>query len=157
MNPRRVRLESRRFIGISCRTTNSAERDPATRKIAPLYERFFTEGIPARLADCKDEAGIFGVYSNYESDHSGAFTLTVACETEVDEVAPEGLDVIDMAAGNYLVFEEPGELPGAVFALWQRIWNYFDESTEDRRAFTIDFEEYSDALPGVRIYIALAS
>lgn len=156
MTPRKEHIEARRFVGISCRTTNAAERDSATGKIPALYERFFAEGVAGQIPDCRDASGIFGVYSNYESDHNGAYTLTVACETELDEAAPAGLDVIDVAAGDYLVFEEAGELPGAVQGLWQRIWTYFDASAEHRRAFTVDFEVYSDEVPGVRIYIALA-
>ncbi|MCB9858394.1 MAG: AraC family transcriptional regulator [Phycisphaerales bacterium] len=156
MNPRKEHLEARRFVGISCRTTNAAELDAATGKIPALYERFFAEGVAGQIPDCKDATGIFGVYSGYESDHNGAYTLTVACETELDEAPPSGLDVIDVAAGEFLVFEEAGELPGAVRNLWQRIWTYFEASTEYRRAFEVDFEVYSDEFPGVRIYIALA-
>lgn len=157
MTPRKIHLDARRFVGISCRTTNAAEADAASGKIPALYERFFSEQIAAQIPDCKDAAGIFGVYSDYASDQDGEYTLTVACETELDEAAPAELDVIDVAGGNYLVFEESGELPGVVFALWKQIWAYFEESTEYRRGFTVDFEEYSDAFPGVRIYIALAS
>lgn len=156
MTPQRIHVPARRFVGISCRTTNAAERDPATGKIKPLYERFFAEGVAGQLPDCKDVTGIFGVYSDYESDHNGAYRLTVACETEVDDdAAPAGLDVVMAAAADYLVFETDGDLPGVVIALWEQIWTFFANSTEYRRAFTTDYEHYSDEFSGVRIFIAL--
>ncbi|HPF37781.1 MAG TPA: GyrI-like domain-containing protein [Phycisphaerae bacterium] len=156
MNPRLERIEARRFVGISCRTTNADERDPATGKIPALYERFFREEIAGRVPDCRDATGIFGVYSEFESDQDGAYRLSVACETEPDEdIKPEGLDVIHVAAGPCLVFEADGDLPGVVVGLWREIWSYFAQSSDYRRAFTVDFEHYSDTFSGVRIYIAI--
>lgn len=156
MTPQKVHLESRRFVGISCRTKNADERDPATGKIGPLYNRFFAEEVGANVPEREDYDSLFGVYFDYESDHHGAYSLMVAVDSSPTGDIPEGLECVDAAAGEYLVFEEAGELPGVVQALWQRIWDFFEQSTEYRRAFTIDFEQYSEAFPGVRIHIALA-
>ena len=46
-------------------------------------------------------------------------------------------------AGDYLVFTGRGEMPQMMLAVWQAIWQYFDEHPEIRRSYRSDFEAYS--------------
>jgi len=37
------------------------------------------------------------------------------------------------------VFTGKGELPGVVIQTWGAVWQYFEEQTRDKRAYTVDF------------------
>src|SRR5437867_4059362 len=65
--PEHRRATAKQVVGLTTRTANAAESDPATAKIPHLWERFSTERWDERL----DEIGAVGptmaVYSKYES------------------------------------------------------------------------------------------
>ena len=136
MEPTRQHQNAFSVAGLTARTTNSAEGDPQTARIAPLWGRFFAEDLmgqtPHRSADPRN----FGVYSGYESDASGAYDLTVG-------VAVTQGAAVTVEAGDYLVFPADGPVPFSVLAAWQRVWQYFDAHPEVRRRYRTDFEAYS--------------
>ena len=57
--------------GFSIRTDNATEMDPQTGQIAKLWQTF-DKTVPV---DYKNGERIYGVYSDYESDHTGKFTV----------------------------------------------------------------------------------
>ena len=121
--------------GISVRTTNAAEFNPATGKIAGLWGRFFAEGLfdtPGKLP----ESPVYGVYSGYESDYMGAFDVTagVAVTQSVGELA--------LQTGEYLVFSATGPMPQTVVQTWGVVWQYFQSNPTVLRSYTTDFEAY---------------
>ena len=63
--------------------------------------------------------------------------------------------MLEIASGDYLVFEAKGEMPQVVIEAWGNVWNYFSsEDAKHTRAYTSDFEVYkSDS--EVAIYIAI--
>lgn len=124
------------IAGISVRTTNAAEFNPATGKIAGLWSQFFSEGLfdklPGKLAD----SPVYGVYSGYESDHMGAFDVTAGVATS----KPEGPLVLQ--AGDYLVFTATGPMPQTVLQTWDVVWQYFQTNPSVQRSYATDFEAY---------------
>jgi len=80
---------------------------------------------------------MYGVYSDYESDASGNYKVTVGVEV----TKPKNAIVIEDK--KYLVFTKQGELPMVVVELWEEIWAYFEKNSEYERAFEIDFEKYA--------------
>jgi predicted transcriptional regulator YdeE len=124
------------IAGISTRTTNAAEVNPVTGKIASLWARFFSEGLfdslPARLTD----SPVYGVYSGYESDYSGAFDVTAGVATS----KPDGQLVLQ--AGEYLVFSATGSMPQTVLQTWGLVWQYFQSNPNVQRCYMTDFEAY---------------
>ncbi|UUZ65370.1 GyrI-like domain-containing protein [Polaromonas sp. P1(28)-13] len=127
--------------GITVRTTNQSERDPQTAKLAAHWGRFFVEGlfdkIPGRLPD----SGMYGVYSAYESDHTGAFDVTAgAAVSALGASAPwRGVEI---QAGKYLVFTAKGAMPQVVVQTWGVIWQFFQDHPEIQRSYATDFEAY---------------
>ena len=151
MDLRQQHVESFTVSGLRVRTTNAAEHKAETAKIGPMWGAFFgrslAQDIPGKLA----ESPIYGVYSHYESDASGAFDVTAG----VAVVDPQnGFESIRIESGEYLVFEGQGALPEAVIATWGRIWKYFEANPQIQRRYATDFETYLGP-ESVAIYIGI--
>jgi predicted transcriptional regulator YdeE len=121
--------------GLQTRTTNAAEQT-ADAKIGPLWQRYFgTYGMPTST--------VYGVYSSYESDWTGAFDVLTGCEV-AGHAAPKAEQVVmQVQAGDYLVFPAKGEMPQAIIEAWGRVWRHFSHPHSDwQRCYVTDFEQY---------------
>ena len=136
MEPVRQRQDARRVAGLTVRTTNREENDPATSCIGALWNRFFSEETYASTPHRTSDLRLFSVYSAYESDAHGAFDVTVGVAVAQGECS------VPVEAGDYLVFTGQGEMPQMVIATWQRIWQYFEAHPEIARSYRSDFEAY---------------
>lgn len=149
MEPTRQHHDAFRVAGLTARTTNREENDPATARIGALWGRFFGEqtyeSTPHRTSDTR----IFGIYSAYESDAHGPFDITVGVAVS------NGTDSVAVEAGDYMVFNGQGEMPQMVIATWQRIWQYFEAHPEIVRRYRSDFEAY-EGPDKVAIHIGVA-
>ncbi|MET3461854.1 GyrI-like domain-containing protein [Variovorax atrisoli] len=136
MEPVRRHQDAFRVSGLTIRTTNREERDPATARLGQLWGRFFGEetyaSTPLRTADTR----IFSLYSAYESDKDGAFDVTAGVAVSGGE------NSLAVEAGDYLVFNGEGQMPQMVVATWERIWQYFEAHPEVARRYRSDFEAY---------------
>ena len=137
-------VESFIVSGLSVRTQNSDEFDEKTAKLPSLWQQFYTSELATN-------ANIFGVYSNYDSDANGPYTVTVGVKSSH---AQTQLSSVTIQAGNYLVFQSTGPMPATVVETWQRVWAFFETNSEHRRNFISDFEAYSGS-DQVTIYIGL--
>ncbi|BEU94611.1 GyrI-like domain-containing protein [Acidovorax sp. DW039] len=143
ISPQAISVSSFRVAGISTRTTNAAEADPATGRIGPLWDRFFSESWEHKLPPPGNDGRVFGVYSRYESDHRGAFDVTAGVAAPSDHQPMPGATVVDVQAGDYLVFEAEGHMPQLVIDAWGAVWRYFEAHPEVQRRFGTDFEAYA--------------
>ena len=138
--------------GLTVRTRNSDEFNPATAKIPALWGRFFATGVaentPRRLPD----SPVYGVYSEYENGADGLYNLTAG--VAVDAAPGEGAG-LEVEAGRYMVFEARGAMPQAVVGAWMEVWTYFQQHPEVVRSFRTDFEAYK-GLSEAQIYIGVA-
>jgi predicted transcriptional regulator YdeE len=137
-------VESFTVTGFHVRTQNRDEFNEKTAKLPSLWLQFYTSELATK-------ANIFGVYSNYDSDAKGAYTVTVGVESDQ---AQTQLSSVIIQAGKYLVFQGTGPMPATVVETWKRVWAFFETNTEHRRNFISDFEAYSDP-DQVAIYIGL--
>ena len=142
-----VTLEEKMITGISVRTNNSDPNMGAM--IGELWNRFYSNGIVETLKEKK--APVFGVYTEYESDEKGDYTVIAGCETEKvsekEKVSPE-YKCCWIPAGCYAKFTVEGN-GEEVAAAWREIWQM-----NLSRAFESDFEEYQeDREKGLRIQI----
>ncbi|MET3441298.1 putative transcriptional regulator YdeE [Variovorax paradoxus] len=137
MEPVRQHHGAFQVAGLTARTTNREENDPATARIGALWNRFFGEETYQATPHRTGDARIFGVYSGYESDAHGAFDVTVG--VAVSDATGEARAI---EAGDYLVFAGQGEMPQMVIATWQRIWQYFEAHPTITRRYRSDFEAY---------------
>jgi len=121
-----------KIVGIATRTANSRSHE-----MGALWEKFYKTGvaeqIPARL-----DGAIYSVYSEYESDFNGPFTVLIGCAVPEGVPASPGLSQKTIHAASYAVFEVVGELPKSVATAWTAIWK-----TPLDRLYDTDFERYA--------------
>ena len=139
--------------GASVRTNNALEASGQGR-IGQLWQDY-AASTAASVATAEG-AQAYGVYSQYDSDASGDYRLTVGSRKNKDSANADGVAV---AAGRYLAFPAQGEMPGAVLQAWQRIWAHFAPEQAHTlpyvRAYKTDFEHY-DAPHSAVVYIGIA-
>jgi predicted transcriptional regulator YdeE len=136
MQPQLQRHDAFSIAGLTVRTSNQEENNPQSARIAKLWTRFFDERAydrPNRINDMR----LYSVYSAYESDVHGAFDITTGVAVS------HGPATVRIEAGDYLVFSGQGEMPQMVLAVWQSIWQYFEQHPEIKRTYRSDFEAYS--------------
>lgn len=144
---KKVQLDEFIVSGISVRTTNEKEMEPAIGKIGQLWQNFFLAG--SKIEQPPNEA--YGVYSTYESDWRGEYDVTVGM---VGDFPTEDACEITVPVGTYLCFEKKGAMPESVLLLWQEIWEYFGKEGSEKRAYITDFEKYT-GLDYVQIFIGV--
>jgi predicted transcriptional regulator YdeE len=143
--PELVRLETpRHAAGIAVRTNNSRERDPSTAKISQAWDQFFARDLLRTVAAADDPIAL-GVYTDYESDVSGDYTLVAAVAIPPEAPVPAGLSGVTIPPGRYVRFEGRGPLPAVVRETWLAVWTYFATDPPLERTYQTDFEEYRAA------------
>lgn len=131
-------LDAFTINGFKVRTNNNNEFNSDTAEIAPLWHHFYHHLYPKM----SNTAHIYGVYTNYTSDHTGDYDI-IACTNEkiLDDIPR--LITRHLPAGNYLKFTKSGAMPQACIHLWQEIWGYFNsQNCPHVRVYTQDIEHY---------------
>ncbi|MGF1575334.1 MAG: GyrI-like domain-containing protein [Cyanophyceae cyanobacterium] len=137
-----VKIDSFTVTGPSVRTNNALEASDSG-KIPLLWAQFYASRYDASEA-------IYGVYSDYESDASGDFTVTAGTKSEGSNTG------LSIRPGVYLSFPAEGEMPAAIINAWKAVWDYFSEGRRQTRAYETDFEQYNGPTSAV-IYIGIKS
>ncbi|NGZ76396.1 GyrI-like domain-containing protein [Saccharibacillus alkalitolerans] len=161
--------ESFALTGVAVRTTNAAEAG-ASGRIPGLWQAYYRSGLAVEPG-IRNPHLIYALYTDYESDASGAYTLVIGHESAPasekssgEESEPFGSGPERLRAfvpgGRYRVFQtRKGPFGEVVAEAWADIWAHFERSSE-RRAYTGDFELYDTrgfdpAAAQARIYIAI--
>ncbi|MEL0628319.1 GyrI-like domain-containing protein [Psychromonas aquatilis] len=135
--------------GLSIRTDNATEIDPNKAKIGGLYQTF----DQTIAVDYANGERVYGVYYDYESDHSGQFNVLAGFNGK--NLSDSALEKVIIPEARYLVFTQTGKMPDAVINAWKEVWQYFASDEADHtRLFTTDFEFYESA-DKVELYIAV--
>ena len=143
-----TRIKKLMISGISAVTNNEFEMSEENGKIASLWEEYFANDVYKKTFDKANSDFMYGVYSDYESDVTGNYKITVGVEV----TKPKNAIVIEDK--KYLVFTKQGELPMVVVELWEEIWDYFEKNNEYERSFEIDFEKYTKE-DEIEIYVSI--
>ncbi len=154
MSPKLIKVSPFSVTGIVTRTINADEFNPETAKLGALWGSFFGNGVAEKVENRMPDSSIFGVYSEYESDATGFYSVTAGVTTRGHH-SPE-FTTVDVQGGDYLVFEHRGAMLQAVIDTWARIWAYFESNDEFSRSFLTDFEEYRGA-DEIAIHIGVRS
>ena len=139
-------VEGFTVMGLRTKTQNSDEFNEKTAKLPGLWQQFYASELAIN-------ANIFGVYSNYESNVDGLYTVTVGVKTD-DEPNTPVFCTINVLPGEYLVFENQGVTPHVVVETWQNVWTYFKSQPKFTRRFKTDFEMYKNG-EDIAIYIGI--
>jgi predicted transcriptional regulator YdeE len=131
--------------GHSVRTNN--------HKISEAWGAFM-QNNPAHLLPKKLGDEIYAVYTDYESDQNGDYTLLIGYKVESTANLPAEVTALEVPSGNYAVFtSDQGPLTEIVPALWKTIWSLTPEQLNGTRSFKTDFELYG--LAKVDIFLGL--
>lgn len=125
-------VEGFTVTGVSTKTQNTDEFNEKTARLPSLWQQFYSSDLAAN-------ASIFEVYSDYESDANGQYTVTVGVGDDSERAE---FFSVKIHAGNYLIFHGTGPMPSTVIETWKKIWDYFDAESEYERSFISDFEAY---------------
>lgn len=127
-----VELPQMTVRGLRCRTSNSAP--DMSMKIGGLWQSFF--GGVFRSIEEKASPYTYGIYSNYASDFTGEYDMTVGCHVTEDSPSDETVTAV-IPAGKYAKFTVHGDAQKDIYAFWCRLWFMPLD-----RAYICDFEEY---------------
>jgi predicted transcriptional regulator YdeE len=130
-------------IGISVRTTN--ENAQSAKDIESLWEKFWEEEIQKQIPN-KVNGDIYAVYTDYETDFNGPYTLVIGFSVSSLENIPEDFVGISIEKDNYEKFVSKGKMPEAVLATWMEIWGNkeLNQARTYKADFTIHGEKYYD-------------
>ena len=146
-----VTEKPRQFVGIKITTSNEAERNHETAQIHGMWTEFMTN-VAGKMVE---PAVYYGVYSEYESDMNGPYSLAATVEVVEGTTYPDELSIVQSPGGNYAVFRNSGTMPDVVFQTWSEIWEYFSaEDCPHERAYTADYEEFASETE-VAIYVSV--
>lgn len=132
-----VELKEETAVGFAERTSNLDENCMSI--IGGLWQKFYSEGGYEAIKD-KTDGKSLGIYSEYEGDENGEYTVTAACRVSKADILPEGMVSAVIPAGKYAKFIVEGDLHAAVGKFWQELWQM-----DLDRTFLTDFEEYQNA------------
>ena len=145
--------------GVGTRTTNAEELSPNGR-LPKLWETYFKSTIGSS-PEVVNSHLIYALYTDYESDASGAYTVIIGHEVN------NKLDQRDAHLSHAVIPEstfmefttKKGPVYEVVAEAWGEIWEYFKSSPE-KRSYTGDFELYDarsldPTNAEVKIYIAI--
>lgn len=151
MNYEVVQLEEKTVAGLKIRTSN--QNPNMGRDIGDLWKKFLGDGVYQSIAAKKNENTI-GLYTNYESDVTGAYDVMVCCEVKETNGLTENISVQTIPAGKYAKFIVRGDVQTAVGAFWVKLW-----SMDLDRKYSGDFEEYQSGSEKdhaeIHVYISL--
>ena len=140
-----IHLPEIKLLGITARTSNAAEMNPATAKIGPIMQQYMQNGIAQGTPNRKKPGTTFCVYTDYESDFTGAYTYFIGEEVTAFDNLPESLERHIIPAQIYKKFTtEPGPMPDVVIKAWQEIWQMPTEKLGGKRSYRSDFEMYDE-------------
>ena len=143
-------VSEKTIFGLCTRTDNATEMDSNKGTIGPMWQAF-DEAVPV---DYKKGERVYGVYSNYESDHTGKFTVLAGFDG-TSFPSNINLEKITIPAAKYLVFTYKGEMPQIAIDAWTDVWNYFSSGTQEhQRLYSTDFEYYPNGNE-IEVHIAI--
>jgi len=134
--------------GLATRTSNSRPD-----QIGALWQEFYGRNVLAQIPNKKSD-DVFSVYIDYESDHTGPYTLIIGCEVEGGAVVSEGLVKKKIPGAKFAVFDANGKQPDTLISTWLKI-----PGMNLGRTFSGDFDLYKNELgktqPDVRVFVAI--
>lgn len=120
-----------KIIGISTRTTN--ENGQSIKDVETLWNKFWNENIIVQIPNKVNE-DIYAVYTDYESDYMGKYTLIIGYPVSSLNDVPNDFVGREISVGNAEKFISKGKMPEAILKTWSEIW----ENKKLKRAYRAD-------------------
>ena len=143
VNKEMVNKSEIKLVGLTARTNNKNEMNPATSKIGELVGNYWGQNIASQIPSRKNLGVTFSVYTDYDSDEHGDYTYFVGEEVDSFDNIPSGMHQLVIPAAKYQKFTTmPGKMPEVVINAWQQIWQMTASDFGGKRAYIADFEIY---------------
>ncbi len=140
-----VTLPEMYLAGVTVRTSNASEMDHATAQIGATVQKYFQGGMAEQIVQRKKPGTTYSVYTEYESDVTGAYTYFIGEEIEVLDTLPDGFVHLTIPAQKYVKFTNgPGPMPDVCIQAWQQIWQMDAATLGGERCYQADFEVYDE-------------
>ncbi|WP_010300172.1 GyrI-like domain-containing protein [Candidatus Odyssella thessalonicensis] len=131
------------LVGQTCRTNNTQEMEQATAKIGPLFSSYFSQNLADQICNRKHPGTTYCVYTEYESDMAGNYTVFIGEEVTTLDQIPSGYASLIIPSQHYKKFTtQAGEMPAVCISAWQEIWQMSPQELGGQRAYQADFEVY---------------
>lgn len=133
-----IKREKFTVVGIAIKTSN--ENNQAMQDIPALWDKFMREGVADQIKNKIDQS-IYGVYTDYEGDHTKPYLTLIGCKVPNGNVdVPKGMVQREIQPADCNKFVSKGDATqGAIYNTWTEIW----ESDLDR-AYSADYEVYDE-------------
>jgi len=129
------------LVGISARTSNAIEMS-VRGVIGKQWDHFLKDGWLEKISD-RVGSDIIAAYTDYESDHRGAYTFILGAKVSSANSVPPGMLVKQVPPGKYAVFTTArGPAAKVVPECWQHINSLPKSAPGGDRAYRADFEVY---------------
>jgi predicted transcriptional regulator YdeE len=136
MHYQTVTLDAFYIAGIAVRTTNAGGQ--SQKDIGALWQQFYSSNIIEQIPE-KQSHAIYCVYTNYESDASGAYTTLIGCRVPSLNNLPQGITGTIIPPATYQLYTATGKLPDCVLDTWMHIWQ-----ASINRKYAADFDVYGE-------------
>lgn len=143
-----IELEEKLVSGIKVRTNNFSEN--VYEVIGGLWEKFYSETY--NKIENKVNGRSLGIYTEYENDEKGDYTMMTACEISFSDKNNDMI-IKKIPAGKYAVFTIRGDVRTEVGKFWEQLWKMKLD-----RTFICDYEEYCEGTMEdclINIYIGI--
>lgn len=117
-----------KMIGISTETTNESMID-----IETLWGKFWGENSADKIPN-KASDEIYAVYTDYESDYTGKYTLIIGFPVTTFDNIPDGFVGRNISVGLNVKYISKGKMPEAILKTWTEI----GQDTQLNRAYRAD-------------------
>lgn len=141
-----VKMPEMKLVGISVRTTNEQEQDKMKGKIFPCVQQYFHQKLAEKISNRKRPGTTFCAYTEYESDHTGAYTYLIGEEvTSFDAPLPKGFQKLVIPKQQYAKFTtQPAPMPDVIINAWNEVWKMQPKQLGGSRSYKTDFEVYDE-------------
>src|SRR6478736_9021983 len=104
-----------KLVGLTARTNNKNEMNPATSKIGELAGRFWNQNIANQIPNRKNPGVTLSIYTEYDSNEHGDYTYFIGEEVNSFDNVPADLQKLTIPAATYQKFTtSPGKMPEVV-------------------------------------------
>lgn len=134
-----------KLVGISVRTSYSQELEKMKGHIFPIVQKYFHQGIAEKIQNRKKPGTTFCAYTDYESDHTGAYTYFIGEEVSSFTEVPKGFEQLVIPKQQYAKFTtSPAPMPDVIVNAWKKVWEMPPKELGGQRSYHTDFEIYDE-------------
>ena len=146
MQKQRTQLSELILVGLTARTNNKNEMDPAASKIGQLAGLYWQNQIANEIKHRTAPGITYAAYTEFESDEHGDYTYFIGeVVSSLEGQDLEKFKTITIPASNYQKFTTPaGQMPDIIISAWQEIWAMQPADFGSPRKYIADFEIYDE-------------